>query len=160
MNRIDPSGLQPLSFADAYLHYIGGSGTPLTMGFDHLDIRPINLKEFPQIAAAMSDPCNKGKNISIKIDDRLAVGTKGEQKYFLGNITLGLKGELFVFETGNAVFWGNMSAYPDRFDFNPSTHRSATGEALTWFGNNFIPGTAYTINFRGSKYIGKRIKKN
>jgi len=49
-------------------------------------------------------------------------------------------------------FEGTLSAIDDTYDFNPATHRSKTGEALTTLGRT-VGGTPYQIEIEGEKKI-------
>jgi len=63
-----------------------------------------------------------------------------------------MEGKFTRKESGEWLFVGNVRSFQDTYDFNPSTHRSRVGEALTTIGNflgKTFNGKDYKINING-----------
>ena len=162
-NATDPSGL--LTFFEAYSHYIGGSGTPLTQNFSEINTSMVKPSDFSQVKKALNSASNQNNNSScssepekspkqIRIDDRRAFKVPGFKVFTFGNITLRLQGTLNIYES-TWEFNGTLKAFDDTFDFNPSTHRGDAGENLTTIGRQ-LPGKSFLIQIRGAKNISER----
>ncbi len=83
-----------------------------------------------------------------------ATGWAEWQKFLLGVITLKLDGNLQILSDGDWIFSGTLSlSEDDKYDFNPSDHRSWYEEALTWVGRNLPGGKIYEIHIHGQKSI-------
>lgn len=137
---------QPLTATRAFSHYIGGSGTPLQAPFSQLNTDPVLPSDF----SAVRDSILLGPG-EYAIDGRLAYTTRGANADIFGDVTLRLQGTLTVEQTGYK-FRGNLKAFDDFYDFNPSTHRGFVGEFATAVGRA-TPGSPYWIEIRGSRRI-------
>ena len=153
INLIDPSGL--LSSTEALLHYIGGSGEPLSMQINEIFIKEMSVDQLTQIQNALNQfdesECYSS-DIVTNIDEVISYSTTGDQALFLGDISLHFSGTLTITPTGSWFFSGKLNALPDVYDFNKSTHRSKFGEMLTTIGRQ-LPGEPYIINITGEKYV-------
>lgn len=141
----DPTGL--LSSVEAFNHYLGGSGTPLTMQFSEIDTSKVQLREFVQLQALLSGGC---RDQVINVNSKSPFGTSGDAALTVGFISLNLKGTLFIHCDCKWEFQGSLSALDDFYNFNASTHRSRTGEILTSIGRA-ANGTPYVIHIQGTK---------
>jgi hypothetical protein len=119
-----------LTAQQALRHYLEGSGTPLRMDFAQLNTQAVLPTDFRQVREALAAARNGTSPRELSIDDKLEHSEVGENAYLLGNVTLKLQGTLIITQEGYQ-FRGALKAYDDRYDFNPSDHRSRFGEALT-----------------------------
>lgn len=146
VNYTDPTGL--LTSAGALAHYLGGSGTALSMQFNEINTSSVRVTRFLQVQSELKRGCG---NRTVRIDSRSSYSTSGDAALTVGGITLRLQGTLTICGC-NWSFEGNLRSFDDTYDFNPSTHRSLLGELLTTVGNN-LPGKTYTINILGEKPV-------
>lgn len=119
----------------------------MRIGFKDIDTDGIKITDFDQVRRLIAS------QKSGKIDSRRAFSTRGNHALMLGNIQLRLQGELSVSKDGY-TFSGTLKSFDDLYDFNPSDHRSAVGEALTRLGSR-LPGRPYAIEIRGQKEINE-----
>jgi RHS repeat-associated protein len=148
----DPSGL--LTAWEAFQHYRGGTGTPLTMSFSDIDTSRVKPTDFAQVKKyTQGGPgtlCCKDKGRqTIPIDDKLKFQTSGEEALYLGRITLRLTGTLILEGNGKWRFEGQLGAYDDWYDFDTS-NRGRLAEWLTGVGAK-VKGKPYWIEIRGKK---------
>jgi hypothetical protein len=68
---------------------------------------------------------------------------------YLGNISLKLEGDFTRHADGSWDFEGEVRAYDDTYDFNPSTHRDWWEETFT-NAMELLPGSLYDIGINGS----------
>jgi RHS repeat-associated protein len=146
VNYTDPYGL--LSSAEALAHYLGGSGTALSMQFNEINTSSVRVTSFPQVQSELKKGCGKR---TVQIDSRSFFSTSGDAAETVGNITLRLQGSLTICGC-NWSFEGTLKSFDDTYDFNRSTHRSFLGELSTTVGN-YLPGKSYTIHIYGAKPI-------
>jgi len=142
----DPLGL--LNRLSALQHYMGGSQTPITIPFSDVNTSDVQATYFPRVRR-IAQACRQG---SYRIEVSQAYSTSGEEAYYLGDITLSLKGNLTVNCDCSWCFRGTLGAFDDTYDANQSTHRSPTGEALTTI-LSWIPGKPYTIRMSGRRNL-------
>ena len=154
INYNDPLGL--FNSVDALNHYIGGSGFPVSIPFSDVDTTGISHTDFPQIATTLRSVIGQGmcRVGTYNIDNSKPFSTSGDAANFLGNITLNLKGTITVNCDCSWCFKGTLSASPDYYNFNPSTHRTWLNELKTSIGRK-IPGQPYPININGTKPISQ-----
>ena len=139
----------------ALYHYMYGNGRPLTIQMK--DIRLDNLEnhqdmpDFKVIAKAL----RHDRETELELAPRsisLPVSNLPD-KASLGTVTIQLTGTVRLTSPRHWVFQGTiMSPNGDRYDFNPSTHRTDIGEWSTWVGSQ-IPGIPYPINIEGEQYV-------
>jgi hypothetical protein len=139
----------------ALYHYIHGEGRPLTVQMR--DIRIENIKrhedmyDFKNVVKVMRHQGIKkldmnSRKISFQVSNLL-------DKASLGNITVELTGTVLLTSPRRWEFQGIITSNPslnDKYDFNPSTHRSGLGEASTIVGSQ-IPGTEYEVIIEGEQ---------
>ena len=145
---VDPFGL--FSSPEALLHYIGGSGTPVSVPFSDINTSSVKTSNFNQAKAAIGS-CKAG---TYPIHDVVPFSTGGDAALYLGFITLKLDGAVTVNCDCSWCFSGTLSAYPDVYDFNRSTHRTPAAEFSTVIGS-YLPGKPYSINIVGAKPINQ-----
>jgi RHS repeat-associated protein len=156
-NSLDPMGL--LTLREAYILYYMGLGFPQTMDFSEVDfVKPdFSLFKGVTLPQKKAGACCEERSIPINKATR-ATNTKGEQKLFLGNITLEISGTMKISSNCCWEFQGRVKALPDEFDFQASTHRPDWAEFLTTVGRvsgNLLDAATYPIEF-----IGDRIYKD
>jgi hypothetical protein len=120
------------------------------MSFDEIDTLSARPTDF---AAVQRELAMRPRDAVIPIDDRLAFSTSGDQRLFLGDITLRLRGDLTLSRKGTFQFEGTLRSFDDVFDFNPA-RRGFFGEFSTAVGR-LIPGRPFIIAIRGSKPISQ-----
>ncbi len=147
----DPFGL--LTSEEALKHYLDGSQTPLSISFSDVDTASLRVESFRDVRQALSAPCCA--NQDVPIDSTAPFSTQGDEAYYLGYITIRLRGVVSLRRDCSWVFRGRISALDDIYDFNPSTHRTPGAEFLTWVGAQ-LPGKTFTISMTGSKPFGAR----
>jgi hypothetical protein len=144
----DVNNLKEMSALEGLEHYLGGSGKSADIPFSQIDTSGVTPEQFNKVKDRLSSTKDGAYNIS----DKLAFPTTDfNSKALLGNITLQLDGTLTL-KDGSYTFKGNLSALPDKYDFNPSTHRTWLGEMSTTVGRS-LPGTPYMINIIGNREI-------
>jgi len=146
INFTDPTGL--LTSAEALAHYLGGSGTALTMQFNEISTSSVRVTSFPQVHSELKRGCGSR---TVKIDSRSGFSTSGDAAATVGSITLRLQGTLTICGCSWS-FDGALKSFDDIYDFNRATHRSRLGELSTAVGN-YLPGRSYTIHILGEKPI-------
>ncbi|MFO0700129.1 MAG: lipid II-degrading bacteriocin [Nitrospira sp.] len=145
---VDPFGL--FSSPEGLLHYLGGSGSAVSVPLSDIDTSSVKATNFSQVKAAIGS-CTQG---TYPVNDAAGFSTGGDAALYLGNITLKLTGTVTVNCDCSWCFQGTLSAYPDVYDFNKSNHRTPAGELSTRIGS-FLPGKPYTINIVGSKPVNQ-----
>ena len=150
----DPSGM--FNSVDALNHYMGGSGTSVSIPFSDVDTSGVSHTDFSGVATTLRSVIGQGvcKAGTYNIDSVKRFDTTGDAENLLGNIGLNLKGALSVNCDCSWCFKGTLSALPDPYDFNPSTHRTWWNELKTTIGRQ-IPGQPYQININGTKPISQ-----
>ena len=152
-------GANPTIFVDPFelffspeglLHYLGGSGSAVSVPFSDVDTSSVKATNFSQVKAAIGS-CTPG---TYPVNDVVGFSTGGDAALYLGNIVLKLDGDVTVNCDCSWCFHGTLAARPDVYDFNRSNHRTAAGEFSTLVGS-FLPGKPYTINIVGSKPISQ-----
>lgn len=78
--------------------------------------------------------------------------TNSNARFLVGNISLSIKGKLFLDESSNYSFSGQLSADPDRYRFYSSNHRNSVDEITTKIGT-LLPGRDFTVHITGEKPI-------
>jgi hypothetical protein len=136
----------------AFAHYKLGSGKPLTYDFNRINTEGVRPSSFSDVKAAMSS----GKPGAVTVDAKLAYQVPGAAGLTLGSITLRAQGTVTTYCVDSCVssFEGTLKAYDDTYDFDKSTHRSQTGEALTTVGRK-AGGTPYQIEIKGERTISE-----
>ena len=145
---VDPFGL--FSSPEGLLHYMGGSGSAVSVPFNDVDTSGVKATNFSQVKAAIGS-CSPG---SYPVNDVVPFSTGGDAGLYLGHIVLKMTGTVTVNCDCSWCFQGTLSAYPDVYDFNKSNHRTPAGELSTLIGS-FLPGKPYTINIVGSKPVNQ-----
>lgn len=139
----------------AFDHYMQGSGTPLRLNLNQLNLSDIKPTEFPGFQAALS----RGKDALIDTKYAFPMSRSSEEDgYLLGDSTLRLQGHLTFAQNGSWDFDGTYKIFDDPYDFNKSTHRGFIGELLTTIGRN-TPGKPFDIEIRGSVPVSARGKR-
>ncbi len=145
---VDPFGL--FSSPEGLLHYMGGTGSAVSVPFNDVDTASVKATNFSQVKAAIGS-CSPG---SYPVNGVAGFSTGGDAALYLGNITLKLIGTVTVNCDCSWCFQGTLSAYPDVYDFNASNHRTPAGEFSTFVGS-LLPGKPYTMNIVGSKPVNQ-----
>lgn len=145
---VDPFGL--FSSPEALAHYIGGSGTPVSVPFGDIDTSSVRATNFAQVKAAIGS-CKPG---TYPVNDVVGFSTGGDAALYLGNITLKFAGAVTVNCDCSWCFNGTLTALPDVYDFNRSSHRNPAAEFSTIVGSH-LPGKPYNINIAGSKPVNE-----
>jgi len=141
----------PLNSATALEHFISGNGEPRSISIHQIDTSAVTPTSFPGFRRVLR---TIGPGSQFSVNTTRAFATRGDQAGFLGHITLRLTGVLETDPSGHWIFQGDLSADPDLYDFNQSTHRTPMGEASTTFGRvlgRVTRGTPYKIDITGSK---------
>jgi RHS repeat-associated protein len=139
-------GLDPFT---ALVNYVVGGGRPVNVPFSQVNDPSLGPGYFPAFLSGLQRGC---LTQTIPIVDPRAFATTGLNAATVGNITLILQGTLETHCDCTWTFRGTISAGPDLYNFNRSTHRSAISEASTFVGS-FLPGTPYQINFVGQQSV-------
>ena len=145
---VDPFGL--FSSPEGLLHYMGGTGSAVSVPFNDIDTTSVKATNFSQVKPAIGS-CSPG---SYPVNGVAGFSTGGDAALYLGNITLKLIGTVTVNCDCSWCFQGTLSAYPDVYDFNASNHRTPAGEFSTFVGS-LLPGKPYTMNIVGSKPVNQ-----
>jgi RHS repeat-associated protein len=127
------------------MSYMMGGGAPVNVPFSQINTSSIDPIFFQGFLTSLGGSC---VSRTIPISDTRPFGTSGLNAAVLGNVTLVLNGVLTTNCDCTWSFSGNLSAGPDPYNFNKSTHRSALAEASVTVGRN-LPGTPYTMNYVG-----------
>lgn len=136
-------------FLEGYLHYLGRSQKLRRVDFKDVDTSDIKVVSFPEVAKELGKPA---RDATITIDGRRGWTAKRlSQRWLIGGIILGLRGELTIRKDCRWTFEGELESGDDRYDFNKA-NRGFVGETLTAIGRN-SPGKVYYTQIRGSKPI-------
>jgi hypothetical protein len=137
----------------ALFHYVQGSGDAMSVRLQDLglhfeadEVQP--LKDFVAAHAAQT-------NQPLQVSGDFAYNTANDSLVtasYMGNITLHYQGEVTISPSGNYHFTGQITAYNDVYDANPSTHRGPIGEASTHILGLF-GGTSYEIAITGGQSV-------
>ena len=146
---VDAFGL--LSSREAFMHYLAGTGTAKYMQFSEIDTSSVKPSQFPKVKAELGKGCQQKR---VQLDDRAPFTSSGDAFIIVGNITLRLQGTLSVECDCSWRFDGVLKSFNDRYDFNPSTHRSRFGEFSTKVGSMF-PGAEFEVHIQGGKPISE-----
>ena len=130
-------------------HYRGGSGEALAMSFSEIDTSDISPWSFKSFRDFVSD-CHLPD--SYKVEGHRVISTKGNQQWFLGQVTIRLKGIVTWNRGCSWTFRGILSCAPDKYDFDRAS-RGIGVETLTAIGRFFFSGRPYKIHFIGTKAI-------
>ncbi|MDI3441012.1 lipid II-degrading bacteriocin [Erwinia sp. V90_4] len=141
----------PYSVVSALANFLWGNGRTMDteIGSLGLKLTPDRIKDFDNEIMSMSAPGVYNFNYKFSYDtglDNISAGL------YLGYINLRMEGKFTRKESGEWLFVGNVRSFQDTYDFNPSTHRSLVGEALTTIGNflgKTFNGKDYKINING-----------
>jgi RHS repeat-associated protein len=151
VNMTDPKGL--ITAAEGYSHYCNGNGATMTLSMAEVGVN-VSAGSFPGVRGA-GKPC---MDATYNINDSRAYTTQGDIWWVLGDVTLRLQGILNTRCDCSFTFAGNMTIDDDRYNFNPSIHRSFLGESATTlgrWGGKVCGSTPYTIKFTGSQPINQ-----
>jgi RHS repeat-associated protein len=138
--------------ADAFGHFAFGDGSTRTFPFSRIPTDSVKPSDFPGFEAAIVAACSKTGCAFFK--GTVSYAVPGHLSLMLGHITLQVKARVCS-DGCTWTFAGSLSALNDIFDFNPSTHRTRTGEALTAIGR-IVDGTPYEIQFYDSTLLTSR----
>ena len=145
-HRLNDQGATHITATEAFDHYKAGSGLPLRMNINQLNLSGIRPEEFDKFQAALSDGVDK----DLDIKQAFSMSRSSTNDYLLlGDVTLRLRGHLTFDKNGGWNFNGNYKVYDDTYDFNKSTHRWFGGELLTSIGRQ-TPGKPFQIEIRGA----------
>lgn len=147
--RYQEEKIQPMNAMQGLFHYVFGGGKPVKIPFEQVYTSQMaNIENFP-ITKNILLKRNEG---IYKINDKRSILTKGlNNRAFLGQITLELKGNLFI-SNKKYHFKGFLSAKTDTYDFDLGKNRGLMAEFSTIVGS-FIPGKPYDIFIIGEKKI-------
>lgn len=126
--RIFSGGL--LSGLHGIQHSIDGLGQPATFPIQNIGLK-VNLLQVPDVMSAIHSARPLGRSpLDVKFlynvsQDSLSSGL------VLGTITLRVVGQVDKNVSGTWSFNGTIRAFNDKYDANPSSHRSWLGEKLT-----------------------------
>jgi RHS repeat-associated protein len=149
----DPTGL--ITGVGAFWHYCFGRGQPLTITYGEVGVTGVTATSFSSVAGASALPC---VNATIPISDSKPYSTTGAIYAVLGDVTLKLNGLLTTTCDCSWDFAGTLTVADDFYNFNPSTHRSASGEAATTVGRlsgKVCGATPYVIRISGGQPIAQ-----
>lgn len=133
---------------DLLLHYLTGDGIPVRTPLNGISFDTPNWKSFPGLDQIFRGSCS---NREQNIDSELSISATGLDYLGYGNITLRLRG--VYKETGrNFVFRGRLTANPDYWNLNKSTHRKQWAEILTRVGSK-IPGDNFQVQIVGTSRV-------
>ena len=138
--------------AAAFAHYLTGKGKKMNFPIERLNIKP-NVKAMPQFIGVLTSSPMGQTTVDFNVpyatakDSWVAGNTVGE-------ITLRIVGILVKSTSGQWSFRGEIRAYDDLYDFNPSNHRTETAEGMTRLGSEvgqkFKDTTPYPIGIPGA----------
>lgn len=130
-------------------HYRGGSGEPLAMSFAEINtsnMSPWSFRAFREFVSTCHEPG------SYKINGHQVISTQGKQQWFLGQVTIRLKGVVTWSSGCRWTFRGVLACAPDIYDFDKA-NRGIAVETLTAIGRFFFSGKPYRIHIIGTKPI-------
>jgi hypothetical protein len=141
-----------LNSIEALAHYVGNSGTALSMDIADIDLSSATPESFGLVGTATSGRKGCCAPNTYVVNSTRAFTTSGDTWLVLGDITIRLQGMLKLYRSCCWSFTGQLSALPDIYDFNNRPGRSMIGSALVRIGAA-LPGNPYTINILGTKTI-------
>jgi hypothetical protein len=127
-NDLEFSGSN-LTFIRALGHSMFGNGEAMTFPIHRtgIDVELGEMDFFKKIVAGAAEGETK-LDVKFTYDTRKA----GTSTWLtLGNVTLRTEGSLLKNADGSWTYNGVVRAFDDRYDPNPSTHRTVMGERLT-----------------------------
>lgn len=128
VGRVFSGGL--LSGMHAIQHSIDGKGEAATFPIQNIGLQ-VNLSQIPDVMNAIHSARPVGMS-SVDVKFPYNVGKDSASSWLvLGNITLRVVGQVDKNASGTWSFNGAIRAYNDKYDANPSSHRSWLGESLT-----------------------------
>ncbi len=149
-----PENGPSISSTQAFNHYTGGSGNPLSLNIRELSASVPSLNSFPQIQNRINEGTNKPfEQVSIVRANSSPVVTSGDQAAFLGRIIFNATGVLNLYPSGDFQFYGSIGVNTDRYDFDKDTakgnkRRTSIGQFSTGIGS-ILPGKPFNINING-----------
>jgi len=146
-----PNGGDTIGPGEALLHFLDGTGTPMSMPFSEVNTSWLTPTDFACVRSFIQDCHWPG---SYWVSGTRVIATDRRQQYFLGHITVQLEGWITYLGNCNWTFDGTMWGLDDTYDFNAAM-RSRVGEALTSIGRWLFSGSGkpFTISFTGSKSL-------
>lgn len=150
-NTMSGSEVMPLR---ALAHYLFGNGEQMRVNLADLDLNvtpdEINVGGGVTLDSMLTSGDYVGtRNITVEHFGYDTYNDDASTGLTLGNVTLKLEGEVSRFDDGSWTFDGEIRAYNDFYDFNPSGHRAFWAEIITEITNQ-LPGTSYGISIDGA----------
>lgn len=157
---VEPTGRSQgggrITFLEAYDHYKDGSGSPMRLSIDQLNLSAIRPDEFEGFNSAVS----AGRDTNIDLRQPFSMSRSSINDYLLlGNATLRLQGRLTFDKNGDWTLNGTYKVFDDTYDFNRSTHRWFGGEWLTSIGRG-TNGKPFPIEIHGAQPVTATSKQD
>jgi hypothetical protein len=132
----------------ALAHSLYGGGKSMTFPLGNIGLK-LDVRNVPSVMTAIQNARPVGTT-SIDVSFPYDTAKDSSSAWLtLGNITLRVVGKVEKNSSGSWTFKGEVRAFNDRYDANPSTHRSWLGEKLTALLGKF-PLTPYEVVISGS----------
>ena len=147
MGGYEADEVTSLTRKSALKRYKDGGGN-VKIPLDDIDFSSLDIRNIKKIRSLLF----KGEKGDFDILTKHPFQTTGDEASYLGRVTLKIEGTLTI-NKGTYVFVGSVKVFDDKYDFNTS-NRGLLGEALTWYGRNFVKGTPYWIRPVGELGIG------
>ncbi|WP_024694426.1 lipid II-degrading bacteriocin [Pseudomonas syringae] len=145
-NRVFSGGM--MTPFHALAHGMFGLGAPVSFPIQNVGLN-VDIRSIPDVMNSIQVARPVGRS-SLDVSFAYDVGKDTTSSWLtLGNITLRLVGEIDKSSSGAWTFNGEIRAYNDVYDANPSNHRGWLGENLTSILSEF-PFTSYQIEIPGS----------
>lgn len=127
-------------------HYRDGSGKPLSISLDSLNLTK-SLATLTPVASALKNKAPGEYRIAADFSYNFQ-GRDNTIWLLLGRITLRTEGQLRIDSSNSWTYKGVVRAYNDVFDANPDASRGPLGEALTHILSG-MEGKPFQIEIRG-----------
>ena len=132
----------------ALAHAITGGGVSISFPIANIGLN-VNLSTIPLVMDAIRNGIPVGTS-PVDVSFPYDVGKDSNAAWLtLGNITLRVVGSVTKAENGAWIFAGEIRAFNDVYDANPSSHRTWLGESLTTLLGE-IPLTPYEVVIGGA----------
>ena len=132
----------------ALAHGMFGLGAPVMFPIQNVGLN-VDIRGIPDVMNVIQSARPVGTS-SLDVNFAYDVGKDSNASWLtLGNITLRLVGTIDKSSSGAWTFSGEIRAFNDVYDANPSNHRGWLGENLTSV-LSAVPFTSYSIEIPGS----------
>jgi hypothetical protein len=136
----------------AFLHYVGGSGTPRWVSIQDLDLSALEIENVPGVANVIAERRDEPGSYPVDTFGNFEFPGFTDSALLLGNVTVHVIGTVTVSEGGTWGFNGKVFIKPDVFDFDRHTPPRPFPKELIVTGIRTLPGARpYTIYIVGHR---------